>query len=174
MYWGATLDMLIWGIYSPGSLWVLNNSHKKSIGKLTWNIVLKFTWDPRLIQTAEKQLAMLLAKNKDSNEDWSHGSVTLNYLYISNTEIHLRIEVFYLEKKKKKRTTKFNSQQSTRSSWLLLFLLPNVPLMEVCAKLKMKTDWTEINRTSKLWKTCLPWLNYKRSEFVQLTKDFFF
>lgn len=102
MYWGATLDMLIWGIYSPGSLWVLNNSHKKSIGKLTWNIVLKFTWDPRLIQTAEKQLAMLLAKNKDSNEDWSHGSVTLNYLYISNTEIHLRIEVFYLEKKKKK------------------------------------------------------------------------
>lgn len=47
------------------------------------------------MQTAEKQLAMFLAKNKDPNEDWSHGSITLNYLYISNTEIHLRIEEKY-------------------------------------------------------------------------------
>lgn len=75
--------------------------------------------------------------------------------------------------RKKKKTTKFNSQQSTRSSRLLLFLLLNVPLTE-CAKPKTKTDWTEINRTSKLWKTCLPRLNHKRSKFVQLTKDFFF
>lgn len=114
--------------------WVLNNPLKKLIGKLTQNIVLKFTWEHRLIQTAAKQLTLLLAKYKDPNKDWSHESVTLNYLYSSNTEIHLRTErnIFFFFRKE---TAKLNPPQSQKLMTIFKLLL-YIP--ETHAKLKMK------------------------------------
>lgn len=112
--------------------WVLNNPLKKLIGKFTENIVLKFTWEHGLIQTAAKQLVLLLAKYKDPNKDWSHESVTLNYLYSSNTEIHLRTERNTLFRKE---TAKLIPPQSQELMTIFKLLL-SVP--ETCAKLKMK------------------------------------